>query len=291
MESAKIKTVGVVIFSTARNSRKIMNEFFRWQEIKKTRVVFLKDTHTYVPPQGLPSALIRNSFLKKVDMVISFGGDGSLLSVVNLVGKNQIPILGIKTGSLGFLNALPEEGFTHALTKIIGGHYKISQREMLEAVVYRKGKPVKRLLALNDMAIKAARASKLMRSSVSLQGHFLADFKSDGLLVATPTGSTAYSMAAGGPILFPNTKTFLLVPISPHSLNQRPIGYPSSQKLEIRLHAKSVSSRLSADGREEISLSATDLVVLSRASIHTSLVVPENYSFQDTLRRKLHWSI
>jgi NAD+ kinase len=196
MKNKAFKCLGVVGYTQGPNLSQPLERFLDWAQIHKLKVLFLKAKGTFVPG-GTPSRTIK-PFLRAVDIILSFGGDGSLLSVAQEVGTQKVPILGIKTGTLGFLNALTVENFEPGLEQIISGEYEISERIMLDVHVSRKKQIIHKGRALNEVVAKATNTSRLMSCAVYYHQKFIADYQADGLVITTPTGSTAYAMSAGG---------------------------------------------------------------------------------------------
>lgn len=220
-------------------------------------------------------------------VVIVIGGDGTLLHVARGLADCQRPMIGINRGRLGFLTQV-KEGALEAVLHILSGHYKEEKRILLEAVIQREKKEVFHSLALNEITISRGGQGKLIEFEVFINQEFVYTQHSDGLIIATPTGSTAYCLAAGGPILYATLPAFTLVPICPHSLSNRPVVINDDAKIEV-LMINGEGSRAHFDGNEYFKLSNMDLVTIKKYSSSLTLLQPLDYRYFRTLRQKLHW--
>ncbi|HET9743940.1 MAG TPA: NAD(+)/NADH kinase [Terriglobales bacterium] len=225
----------------------------------------------------------------KPEFVVVLGGDGTLLAAARAVAHAGIPLLAVNLGSLGFLTEVTLSELDRHLTSITEHHCKIDERTMLTCRLSRHGKRVCEHEALNDVVIKAS-AARLADFLLCIDGHRVADYKADALIVATPTGSTAYSLAAGGPILAPSVNAFVITPVSPHALTHRPLVVEDSSQLSITVGPGEDSAFLAMDGQVNVPLEDGDLVECVLAKDRVKLIRAENgYRFFDILRNKLHW--
>ncbi len=222
----------------------------------------------------------------KVDMVVVMGGDGTMLTVARELKDGNVPLVGINRGRFGFLTDLRAEEMLTSIDSILAGQYKIESRMLLAASVSRGGKSIHQNYALNDVVLKSG--IRLIELAVEIDGKFIYRQRADGLIVSTPTGTTAYSLSAGGPILHPNLEAIALVPISPHTLSNRPIAVNSSSKIEITLMQVD-DAQISFDGQFELALAVGDKVVVTRAEETIDLLHPQDYCYYEMLRNKLHW--
>lgn len=223
-----------------------------------------------------------------VDLLLVMGGDGTILSVVRTMRKFNTKIFGINIGNLGFLSEIPPVQINKTLGKIFAGDYTIDKRLMLHVEVIRNKQIVAQFHALNEAVISKGAISRLVNLRARVNGKKLTTYHADGLIIATPTGSTAYSLSAGGPILYPSIGAFVLTPIAPHSFTQKPIIIPDNKKVEIYIDSKNRHIFLSIDGQESTSLEYGDTVRIKRDG-DVSFVRLPNESFFKTLREKLHW--
>ena len=228
-------------------------------------------------------------FAGAIDLVVVLGGDGTMLGIGRQLAGSNVPLVGINMGRLGYMTDIPIQSVQETLPKIIAGEYEADTRTLLDAVVLRNGKEINRALALNDVVVNRSGISGMVELAVHVNGSFMYNQRSDGLIVSTPTGSTAYALSAGGPILHPRVAGILLAPIAPHSLSNRPIVLPQDCVTSIEV----------VDGREVIvnfdMQSQTDLQTGDKIEVRQSektitLLHPRSHSDYKTLREKLHWN-
>lgn len=230
--------------------------------------------------------------LGAADAAVAVGGDGTVLYAARHVIERGIPVLGINAGGLGFLSGMEQKAFLRSAEDFLSGGFHTLRRSLLSVSVRRRGRTVfGPLPALNDCVIRnhEARAFQL---KTSFGGEFLSDYFGDGLIVSTPSGSTAYSLAASGPIVMPDLEVFLLSPICPHTLTHRPIALSAAKELEVTVRSGSYAPRglaLSVDGQENFALEPGDSVVVRRHRKSFLMLAPEGFSYFDILRRKLSW--
>ena len=222
----------------------------------------------------------------KVDLAIVMGGDGTMLSVARSLIDDDIPLVGINRGRFGFLTDLRAEDMLVAIDRILAGAHQTESRMLLQASVYRTNKLVHQGVALNDVVIKSN--LRLIELEVEVDGKFVHKQRGDGLILATPTGTTAYSLSAGGPILHPNLDAIALVPISPHTLSNRPIALNANSKIEVNL-VQIDEAYISYDGQFQLPLEQGDKIVVQRALQEVTLLHPSEYCYFDMLRNKLNW--
>jgi NAD+ kinase len=244
-----------------------------------------ENTAQYVDVAGFKT----ESFEKigsKVDLVIVMGGDGTMLSVARSLIDHNVPLVGINRGRFGFLTDLRAEDMLEQLDKILSGDFTEEPRVMLTAQVMRDGKLVHDNFALNDVVIKSA--LRLIELEVTIDHKFVHKQRADGLIISTPTGTTAYALSAGGQILHPNLQAISLVPICPHTLSNRPIAVHSDSLIEITL-MQFDEAHLSFDGQFQVTLEVGDKITVNRAEQTVSLLHPSDYCYFDMLRNKLNW--
>jgi NAD+ kinase len=222
----------------------------------------------------------------QVDLVIVMGGDGTMLSVARTLLHTQLPLVGINRGRLGFLTDLRTEDMLVEMDKILAGEYKIENRMLLDAEVLREGHVIHQNIALNDVVIK--NAFRLIELEVYINGLFVSRQRADGIILSSPTGTTAYALSAGGPILHPDLEAISLVPISPHTLSNRPITVPSDSVCEITIVGAD-GAQISYDGQHQQVLEEGDKIRIVRAKQDVKLLHPSGYCYFDMLRNKLNW--
>ena len=222
----------------------------------------------------------------EVDMAMSLGGDGTFLTTVMWIGARQTPIVGINTGHLGYLTAYQLDEANEAVGQLLAGDYDVEERTMLEA--HCEGIDIRRPYALNDIAILRHDTSAMLEMETRLSGKTLTTYQGDGLIVSTPTGSTAYNLSAGGPIMAPGTRCMVLSPVSPHSLTMRPLVVPDDEVVTITTRSRACHYQLSVDGEEHVCPTGS-LVTVRKAPFKACVVLPRGRHFTTALRQKLHW--
>ena len=228
------------------------------------------------------------SLAHDVDLLLVFGGDGTMLGVAREIAGSPTPMLGVNIGGLGFLTGVPSDELPRALKCVWSGEFKFESRALIEASGRCHGRPVCET-AFNDIVVSRGAVSRLIALDVGVDGEPITRYRCDGLIISSPTGSTAYSLAAGGPIVLPTAEVFCLTPISPHSLSNRSIILPLSSAIRIKATNPLPATLLSADGRAVAELDAGDEVTIRRSRRSVRLIQLAEGSFLKALRRKLHW--
>jgi NAD+ kinase len=241
----------------------------------------------------IPGATVRPMEIlgAEIDLAIVIGGDGTILRAVRQLAKHKVPTIGINLGRVGFLADISADEMTGEIGKLLDGHGEIMPRMLLQAEVTRGTKIIHEALALNDVVITKGELARLIEFETWLDGEFVSSARADGIIVATPTGSTAYALSAGGPILYPDLPAITLVPICPHTLSQRPLVVSSDSVVEIVMAGTAPGQRayVSFDGQTAVALEDNDRVKVRRADIRAELLHPAGRSHFDVLRTKLHW--
>ncbi len=228
-----------------------------------------------------------NKLCEPVDCILVLGGDGTLLNTARRVADKAIPILGINMGHLGFLTELEVDALYYGLNQLINGDYYIEQRMMLLANVYRKKKIVSTHHALNDLVITKNAFARLIELETYVNDQYLATYPADGLIISSPTGSTAYSLSAGGPIVAPDVEVIIVTPICPHTLHARPVVISPKNKVRVKIVSRSSEVMLTIDGQDGFPLEEADEIVLEQSFYKTKLIRLGNKSFYEVLREKL----
>lgn len=247
---------------------------------------FLKQEDNFKLPDGVQT-FTGNDF--EADMVICIGGDGTFLSAASRVGDKNIPILGINTGRLGFLSDISPEELEDTFEEIKDNHYKIEERSVLQ-LISDDPKLQKEPFALNEIAVMKHDSSSMISIYTTVNGAYLHTYQADGLIVATPTGSTAYSLSVGGPIIVPHSKTITLTPIAPHSLNVRPLVMCDNWEVSLKVESRSHCYLVAVDGRS-VSCEQGTQITIRRAPYTIKVVKRYNHIFFNTLRQKLMWGV
>ena len=224
------------------------------------------------------------------DLVVVLGGDGTILRALHRMGGKVPPIFGINLGSLGFLTGVSSEDWSAAVESIAARNYRLSARSLLRVELERDGRVAETFLGLNDAVVSRGHHSQLIKIEVRVDGDELCIYNADGLIVATPTGSTAYSMSAGGPLLLPDSASFVLTPICPHVLTNRSAVVPDGARLELRLVGNAPGVTVNVDGQEIRELGSRDVLRISRAAEKLQLATLPGLTFSQLLREKLKWS-
>jgi NAD+ kinase len=225
---------------------------------------------------------------RQVDLIVVFGGDGTMLRVAREVAGSRTPILGVNIGGLGFLTAVPSSNLSHALERVWAGQFKFESRVLIQAAARCSGRRVVQT-ALNDIVVGRGISSRLVELDVSIDGDPLTRYRCDGLIVSSPTGSTAYSLAAGGAVVFPTAEVIALTPICPHTLSNRSLILPLTATISVRIINPKPATILSADGQVVTELAAGDQITIRRSRRTVRLMHLKGSSFCETLRCKLHW--
>jgi NAD+ kinase len=267
-------------------------EIAAWLKKHGIESVFESDTAALAPDQSGWRALTKEGLVKEVDLVLILGGDGTLLGMADRIGEAglTIPILGVNFGSLGFLTEVTLPELYPSLEAAVSGRAHIEERLMLQATTMREGTVFERHIALNDVVITKTARSRLIDLSVWVGDEFLTRVKGDGLIIATPTGSTAYNLAAGGPIVQPQVDALVVTPIAPHTLTNRPIVIPGSSAVRVQPQTADRDEVFATfDGQAGYELHAGDEVNVCRADRPLQLVRPSTRSYFAVLREKLKW--
>ncbi len=222
------------------------------------------------------------------DAVVVLGGDGTMLSIARELAPHGAPLIGINQGRLGFLTDITVDDMFDAVAEILSGQYVAEERILLNGQVHRGGERVFQSTAFNDVVVGKGGSGRLIDLEIAINSEFVYSQRADGLVVTTPTGTTAYALSAGGPIVHPTLEAFALVPICPHTLSARPIVVNSHSRIELHL-TYADDARAHFDGQQHFDLQSGDHVWITRASRTVTLLHPHSYSYYDTLRQKLHW--
>jgi NAD+ kinase len=223
------------------------------------------------------------------DLAIAVGGDGTLLGVARIAATHSVPLVGVNLGTLGFLTDVPKDELSELITAILDGRYTEEKRLMLDAEVKRDDEIVFEAVALNDVVISRGAMGTMIEFAVAVDGEFIYSLRADGLIIATPTGSTAYALSSGGPILHPTLPAISLVPISPHTLSNRPIAIASTSEVRVKL-IRGTNARVNFDVQSFFDPQSDDVVIIRADPNPLRLLHPEGYSYFGMLRSKLHWN-
>jgi len=223
------------------------------------------------------------------DLAVVLGGDGTLLAAARLLGDRQVPIVAVNYGGLGFLTEVTLDEMYPALERVLTGEFITELRMMVELSVLRGGKELAEYRALNDVVINKGTVSRMIELEACVDGQYVSRFRADGLIVSTPTGSTAYNISAGGPIIFPTMSAMVITPICSHTLTNRPIVLPEGVKVDITLRSAQDDVYLTVDGQVGRKLQMGDTLVVEKSDVAVKLVAPADKNYFDVLRGKLKW--
>ena len=281
-----VKTVGIFAKPKAPAATRLVPELLEWLNRRGIGARLDDVAAAYASsPTGLP----RDQVPEGCDFAIVLGGDGTLLSAARAVAGRPIPLLAVNLGGLGFLTAIPVSDLFPELERALKGIERLTHRRLLHVAVKRAEKTVAEYDALNDVVIAKSSIARIVDLDVWAGDSFVCEYKADGLIVSTPTGSTAYSLAAGGPIIFPNVNAVCIAPICPHTLTNRPLIIPADLPIRVVGHMKDEDSFLTVDGQVGGLLEPGDIVECTASKSEVLLVHPPDKTFFDVLRQKLKW--
>jgi len=281
-----VKRIGLVLNPHRLNAPSVARELIEWL-LKKGCQIWVEEKLANALGKsnlGSPS----DELADRIELLIVLGGDGTLLYGTHLVWKKDIPILGINLGSLGFLTEVTQEELYPVLGPILEDKIEYEERMLVKAEVIRKGSPIQSFRGLNEVAITMGPIARVITLEISIEGEYLGAYAADGVVVATPTGSTAYSLSAGGPILNPAMEALVLTPICPHTLAIRPIVLPNTHSIEIVVKESPQGAVLTVDGQEGFPLAESDRILLAKAE-RSIRIIKSPRGFYGLVRTKLRW--
>jgi NAD+ kinase len=282
-----IRAAGIICKPIKDIVSSVVPPLVEWLRGHKIEVLIDQETQACV---GVVShALSRDALGEKIDILIVLGGDGTLLSAARALGGQRVPILAVNLGGLGFLTSVTLDELYPLLEQVLAGKHRTSERMMLDAEILRDGHSAQRQCALNDAVANKGALARMLDFDVSVNGDAVGRYRADGIIVATPTGSTAYSLAAGGPIVDPDLDAFIITPICPHMLTNRPLVIPGTAKVELDFAAADDPVSITLDGQIGFELKANDRVAITKSSNRVVLVRPPSKTYFEVLRSKLRW--
>jgi NAD+ kinase len=282
------KTVAVVGKSDAANLPEILDQLAG--VLRRRGLAVAMDTATAGASRIKPDSVSELAQLPaRADLAIVVGGDGTLISCARLMAERGVPLVGVNLGRLGFLTDIPADALESSIVAVLDGEFISEQRTLLAGAVKRDGKALFSALAMNDVVVSRGAVGSMIEFAVTVDGEFIYSLRADGLIVATPTGTTAYALSAGGPILHPSLQAIALVPISPHTLSNRPVAIRGTSKVEITL-VRGEGARANFDVQAHFQLEPGDVVTVSAAAKPATLLHPKGYRYFSMLRQKLRWS-
>ena len=282
-----IRTAGIISKPNRELLSSVVPPLVEWLRGRKIEVFVDQETQECVDPGALTVA--REALAAQVDLLIVLGGDGTLLSAARALGSHKVPILAVNLGGLGFLTSVTLDELYPLLEQVVAGKHRTSERMMLDASILRGGQPAERQCALNDAVANKAALSRMLDFDVHVDGNHVGRYRADGLVVATPTGSTAYSLAAGGPIIDPDLNAFVITPICPHMLTNRPLVVPDTARIDLDFTAADEPVYITLDGQIGFQLKPQDHVTITKSKSRVALVRPPSKTYFEVLRSKLKW--
>ncbi len=270
------------------SSRKVLDDVAQFLAHQGCEVVLDKDTALHTGLSNFPS-LDMPQIGQQCDLGLVIGGDGTMLGIGRQMAQYKLPLIGINQGRLGFITDIPIERYRDALAPMLKGHYQVDDRSLLHARVMRNQHCVFDALAMNDVVVNRGGTSGMVELRVEVDGRFVANQRADGLIIATPTGSTAYSLSAGGPLMHPSIGGWVMAPIAPHTLSNRPIVLPESSEIHIEIvSGRYVSANFDMQSLAELMIG--DRISVRRSQHQVRFLHPEGWNYFDTLRKKMHWN-
>ena len=286
-----MNTIGILARPDLVEAKAALVELASWLRARGVRACIEEQTAQLAGQAPADSCLVASGrdMAGLADALVVLGGDGTLLAASRLLEK-EIPVLGVNFGSLGFLTEITLGELYPALSGVLEGRYQHEERRLLRASVHRRGRPEVSADVLNDVVITKAGPSRIIELDVAIDGQFVSSFRADGIIVSSPTGSTAYNLAAGGPILSPTLPAIVITPICPHMLANRPLVVPDESRIEVRLRAtRDVDVYAALDGQETFAFSEDDSVAVSGSPRRLKLVKAPGRDYYEVLRTKLKW--
>jgi NAD+ kinase len=285
--SAAFHTIGIISRPRRSNLEAVVPPLLHWLAARGVRTLY--DTETAGALHDTSQGLSRVEVAEQSQLLLVLGGDGTLLAAARVAAPLGIPILPINMGSLGFLTSFMLEEMYPALEQVLAGRFSCSERVMLDVELHRDGDVIERQSVVNESVINKGALARMIDLQLTIDGDFVCRYRADGLIVATPTGSTAYSLSAGGPIVHPGVESWIITPICPHTLSDRPVVVRDSSLVEVHLAGDTESVFLTLDGQTGIPMQAADVVRMRRAAERLRLIQPAQKSYFEILRNKLKW--
>ena len=282
----KSKSIGILTKPKSPEVKTTLQAVVTWLRARSFDVLLDTTSATLLGEKG---GVQKTQLANNADVLLVLGGDGTMLNAARLAGERSIPILGVNMGGLGFLTEVRLENLYRSLDRVFANDFVLDERLMLKTHVHRHGETVAQGLVLNDVVISKGTLARMIELKIAIQGQFVTNLRGDGLIVSSPTGSTAYSMSAGGPIINPAVQSLILTPICPHTLTHRPLIVPENVEIEVTLTSKDDGAMATLDGQVGIAMTQGDTAVIQASDHRTRLIrFPESH-YYNVLREKLKW--
>jgi NAD+ kinase len=283
----QVKRIGIVSKPRKAEVREVVQPLLDWLRSHSIESCIDKETGSIL--ENHDRCLTRNEMPSQVDLIVVLGGDGTLLAAARALKGKPVPLLAVNLGGLGFLTTITREELFPTLEGVLSGNCRSEKRVQIEGELIRADEVISSFLALNDVVVNKGAIARILDFEVRVNGSFVSTYKSDGLIVATPTGSTAYSLAAGGPIVAPSVGAFLVTPICAHTLTNRPLVLPDSASIEVAVKAQREAAYLTVDGQMGLTAHSEDIVRMKKADSVVEIIQPRTRDYFATLREKLKW--
>ncbi|MCX8031229.1 MAG: NAD(+)/NADH kinase [Thermodesulfovibrionales bacterium] len=280
-----MKRIGIICKKGKEEAIEIVRDFLSYLRKKEVEVFIDSEIAHFLQEEGVD----KKDISSEVDLIMVFGGDGTILSVARLIGGRNVPILGVNLGGLGFITEINKNEIYEAIDQVLEDKYCIEERIMLQAKVFRNDDIAASFVVLNDVVINKGTLARIIDLETYVNKTYLTRFKSDGLIISTPTGSTAYSLSAGGPILYPTLNCLIITPICPHTLTHRSIVLPDDFTVEVLLNSDKEDVVLTLDGQVGFTLHKDDKIEVRKSEFKTKILIPPNRDYFQVLRKKLKW--
>ena len=282
-----IKKIGIVSKPRKAEIREIVPQLVEWLRERDIEVSIDKETGAIL--ESSEKCLTRNELPGKVDLLVVLGGDGTLLAAARALYRREVPIFAVNLGDLGFLTVITRDELYPALEGVLSGNYRSERRVQIEGELVRADEVLSSFRALNDVVLNKGAIARIQDFEVYADGEFISNYKSDGLIVATPTGSTAYSLAAGGPVVSPFVEAFVITPICAHTLTNRPLVIRDTATIEIVVKSQREAAYLTVDGQVGIATHSEDIIRVRKSDSCIELIQPPQRNYYEILRQKLKW--
>jgi NAD+ kinase len=281
-----VRRIGLVVKPGEPRARAVVAQLLEWAAARDLEVIGNADQ----PGDDLPVVAVPASqFGSRSDIIVALGGDGTMLGVARLVGDRGTPVLGVKFGTLGFLTEYTDADLFPSLEEVVTGSFSVDPRVTVGFLVERDGEIIANAVALNDVVVNKSALARMIEIDCWIDGLYVTNYRADGLIVSTPTGSTAYNLAAGGPILVPSMGAFVLNPICPHTLSNRPLVVPDTVNIDLSLRTRGESVMATIDGQLGFDIQSGDRILLRKSSTTFNVITPRNRNYFQVLRDKLRW--
>ena len=282
----KSKSVGILTKPQFPEVKRTLQDVVSWLRARSIDVILDTTSAILLGEQG---GYQKTQLASKADVLLVLGGDGTMLNAARLAGERSIPILGVNMGGLGFLTEVRLDNLYPSLERVFANDFVLDERLMLKAHIHRHGETVAHGVVLNDVVISKGTLARMIELKIAIQGRFVTNLRGDGLIVSSPTGSTAYSLSAGGPIIDPAVQSLILTPICPHTLTHRPLIVPGNAEIDVTLTSKDDGAMVTLDGQVGVAVTQGDTIVIQTSEHRTRLIRFPESNYYDVLREKLKW--